>query len=224
MREAGQQVINVAVTLGSDRQRQSSRWLELKNACDWLGFGLECTGPQGLERVNLNTRQQDAGHWTQAVKVIAGILERQRPRAIFFPHESDWNSTHVGTHFLVMDALKSLGGGFACFLIETEFWRPMADPNLMVESSAADAADLMSALSWHVGEMSRNPYHVRLPAWLQDNVRRGAEVVGGQGGAAPNFQLATLYKISRWQAGKPENVALKRRFLGLQDDPAEIFA
>jgi hypothetical protein len=44
--------------------------------------------------------------------------------------------------------------------------------------------------------VSRNPYHLRHPARLLDNVRLGAEVVGGQGGAAPTFPLAELYRFT----------------------------
>ncbi len=42
-------------------------------------------------------------------------------------------STHIGTHFLVMDALKSLPAKFECHVVETEFWGAMETPNLMVE-------------------------------------------------------------------------------------------
>src|SRR4051812_45638205 len=38
MREAGMRVINVAVTHGSNKERQQPRLQELKNACDWIGF------------------------------------------------------------------------------------------------------------------------------------------------------------------------------------------
>ena len=86
----------------------------------------------------------------------------------------------------------------ACLVVETEFWGAMDTPNLMVESSAADVADLVAALSLHVGEVARNAYHLRLPAWMMDNVRRGAELVGGQGGVAPRFALCTLYRLRRW--------------------------
>jgi hypothetical protein len=48
----------------------------------------------------------------------------------------------------------------------------------------------------------RNPYHLLLPAWMQDNVRRGGELVLGQGGAAPEFTFATLYRLSRWSEGR----------------------
>jgi hypothetical protein len=59
---------------------------------------------------------------------------------------------------------------------------------------------------------------------MQDNVRRGAEVVGGQGGAAPDFELATLYKISRWQGGAQADIHSHRGQIGIKDDPAQLFA
>ncbi len=61
---------------------------------------------------------------------------------------------------------------------------------------------MMTALSFHVGEVQRNPYHLLVPAWMQDNVRRGGELVGGQGGAAPDFVFCTLYRLRRWSEGQ----------------------
>ena len=66
----------------------------------------------------------------------------------------------------------------------------------------AMVAELTAATSLHVGEVARNPYHLRLPAWMQDYVRRGGELVGGQGGAAPDFSFATLYRLRKWQGGE----------------------
>jgi LmbE family N-acetylglucosaminyl deacetylase len=223
MREAGMRVINVAVTQGSNKERQKPRLQELKNACDWLGFELEKTGPDGLEKIIPKTRTDDPKHWADAVKVIAANLVKHQPRAIFFPHELDWNSTHIGTHFLVMDALKSMPPNFQTTLIETEFWGQMASPNLMVESSVGDVADLLAALSFHVEEVRRNPYHLRLPAWLQDNVRRGAELVGGQGGTAPDFTFATLYRLRQWKNGRIENVNQGGKQISATDNSGVIF-
>ncbi len=214
MREMGMRVVNVAVTLGRKKERQQSRWHELKNACDWLGFDLEATGPNGLEDIDAKTRANNAQHWSSAVKVIAASLAKHQPRVIFFPHELDWNSTHIGTHFLVMDALKTLPASFQTVLVETEFWGQMQSPNLMVESSAKDVADLLAALSFHVEEVKRNPYHLRMPAWLMDNVRRGAELVGGQGGAAPDFVYATLYRARLWKNGNIENLYAGGKLVG----------
>jgi N-acetylglucosamine malate deacetylase 1 len=223
MREAGLRVVNVAVTLGSNRARQAARWQELKNACDWIGFELEATAPTGLERVNSRTREADPDGWEEAVKVIAASLTRHQPRAIFFPHELDWNSTHEGTHGLVMDALRAMPPAFETMLVETEFWGAMAAPNLLVESSEADVADLMAALSFHVGEVQRNPYHLRLLAWMMDNVRRGAERVGGQGGAAPDYAFATLYRVRQWKSGRVCEVWSGGRQIGAGESPASIF-
>jgi LmbE family N-acetylglucosaminyl deacetylase len=210
--------------LGSNQERQQPRLAELQNACDWLGFELEMTAPNGLEKIRPETRANDPARWNDATKVIAELLAKHSPRVIFFPHEHDGNSAHVGTHFLIMDALKTLPENFQCALVETEFWASMASPNLMVESSVNDAADLIAALSFHVGEVKRNPYHLRLPAWMQDNVRRGAERVGGQGGVAPDFQLATLYKARQWKKGRAKNLFDGGRQVGIKDNPAEIFA
>lgn len=174
-----------------------------------------------MEKINPKTRAADPVHWNAAVKTIAASLANHQPKAVFLPHQADWNSTHIGTHLLVMDALKTLPSSFQTTLVETEFWAPMASPNLMVESSVDDVADLLAALSYHVEEVRRNPYHLRLPAWMQDNVRRGAEVVGGQGGVAPDFQLATLYRASRWKNGRQEAVSGARQ-IGVKDAPATI--
>jgi LmbE family N-acetylglucosaminyl deacetylase len=222
MREAKIRVINVAVTHGSNKERQAGRLQELKNACDWLGFELEQTAPNGLEKIYAKTRSGDPQHWSAAVKAIAASLTKNQPRVIFVPHQLDWNSAHIGTHFLVMDALKTLPVSFETTVIETEFWGQMASPNLMVESSEPDVADLLAALSFHVEEVRRNPYHLRMPAWLMDNVRRGAELVGGQGGGAPDFMFATLYRARRWKNGGIEELYSGGKLMSVRDVPDKI--
>jgi N-acetylglucosamine malate deacetylase 1 len=224
LREARMNVINVAVTLGSKSSRQAERHHELEQACGCLGFGLMLTTPNGLDDITLKTREQDRTAWARAVKIIADILAAAKPRVIFAPHEQDWHETHIGTHFLVMDALKTLPADFTCQVVETEFWGAMATPNLMVESSEQDVADLVTALSFHVGEVRRNPYHLLLPGWMQDNVRRGGELVGGKvGGAAPDFVFATLYRVRRWSNRRLEENQQTGRKVSLKQNPGEIF-
>ena len=198
LRESKLNVINVAVTQGSRKERQAGRLAELRGACDYLGFGLQTILPNGLENVTVRTRQNEAQLWSGMVRVITGILASHQPRVILFPHERDWNGTHIGVHYLVMDALRQMPMNFECYTVETEFWGAMDDPDLMAEVSAQDLADLIAATTFHVGEVKRNPYHLSLPAWLMDNVRRGAELVGGQGGAAPDFPFAALYRLRKW--------------------------
>jgi LmbE family N-acetylglucosaminyl deacetylase len=218
-REAGMRVVNVAVTQGSLKERQAARWEELRAACAYLGFGLVQTAPGGLERINVKTRGQDPSHWAACVDVIARIIDEQRPAVVLFPHDADWNSTHIGTHYLVVDALRRQPAGFTCHVAETEFWGAMTTPNLMVESSVEDLGDMLTALSFHVGEVRRNPYHLLVPPWMQDNVRRGAEVALGQGAAAPDFGFCTLYRLREWREGE-----LRARYQGGRSLPAATSA
>jgi hypothetical protein len=58
---------------------------------------------------------------------------------------------------------------------------------------------------------------------MQDNVRRGAEVVGGQGGLAPAFDFATLYKVSQWKDGQPYQLFQGGRILAhCQNEKTDI--
>jgi N-acetylglucosamine malate deacetylase 1 len=224
MREARMNVINVAVTQGSKKERQAERYRELENACHYLGLGLVPTGVHGLDKINPKTRDQDRSHWADCVKVVLNILETNQPRVVFFPHEHDWNGTHIGTHFLVMDALKQMPVGYECYVVETEFWGQMTDPNLMAEISAEDLSDLITATTFHVEEVRRNPYHLLLPAWMLDNVRRGCELVGGQGGVAPDFTFAALYRLRQWSQGRIKRMYEGGKQLSWKTNVGELFA
>ncbi len=202
LRQEKMRVINVAVTQGSLASRRQARLEELREACNFLGFELKPTCKGGLEAIRPATRREAPEQWLDAVACIRDILAEQRPGIIFVPHAEDWNGTHVGTHFLVMDALAAMPVDFSCRVVETEYWQPMSTPNLMVECAPELVADLVAGLSFHSGEVSRNPYHIGLPAWLRDNVRRGSELVGGQGNCAPDFPFATLYRVGDWRNGQ----------------------
>lgn len=223
LREAHWNVINIAVTQGSTPARQGPRLEELKAACQYLGFGLLQTGPNGLDRIKPDVRLNDPAHWAECVEVIAAILREQQPRVVFFPHDDDFNSAHIGVHHLLVDALKTLGDGFRTYVVETEFWHAMNGANLMVESGLADVVDLVTATSFHVGEVQRNPYHIRQPAWMQDNVRRGGEVVGGQGGMPPAYEFATLYRLRLWTGGHFERCVEGGRLIAATENPAVLF-
>src|SRR6185503_5109397 len=122
LREAHYRVINVAVTQGSNKARQAERWKELSACCDYIGFELVQTQPNGLEGINLKARAADPRQWQKSVQRIAEILRKHSPQVAFFPHDRDWNSSHIGTRHLVVEAMQSLGADFSCFTIETEFW------------------------------------------------------------------------------------------------------
>ena len=198
LKEGSVRIVNVAITQGSNPDRKKERLNELEKACQWIGFELVQTCPSGLDRIRPETQTQDPQHWDEAVSILAEIFLNYNPHAIFVPHAKDWNQTHLGTHLLALDALKKTED-LSPILIETEYWGQMPEPNLMVENTVEEVAELLGALSHHQGELERNPFHLRLPAWMQDNVRRGAEVVGGQGRKAPDLDFATLYRVNKWK-------------------------
>lgn len=204
MKQRGYRVVNIAVTLGSKISRRNERLEELRHACAFAGFDLEVPDPRVMQRIHLSEREQQPIRWSEKVSLIADLLLRLKPVAIFYPHENDWNRTHIGVHWLIMDALESLDKKIDLDLFETEYWGQMLDPNLLVEVSSDILATQLGALALHRGEVERNPYHLVLPAWMMDNVRRGAEVAGGQGGQSPGFLFGTLYRWRLWREGHLE--------------------
>jgi hypothetical protein len=184
-RELGWSVGVVPATLGSRTERRAPRLAELRGACAFLGWDVVDVPGSPAKAADL-----------------AKILKAAKPRLVLMPHAEDANATHRRTHRLVLDALAAAGRDLRCAVAETEFWSTMADPNLLVESSARETALLVAALSFHAGEVGRNPYHVLLPCWLADGARRGAELVGGAGAAATPCRFATLYRLGRWNGAR----------------------
>ncbi|MCB1999264.1 MAG: PIG-L family deacetylase [Burkholderiaceae bacterium] len=224
-REGPWRVVNVAVTLGSNRARRRARWDELRQCCDLLGFDLVSASGEsehGLERIDPMSAQADAVHWARCVERVAALLRLHRPQLVVCPHAQDGHPAHVGTHALVMDALPVAGLQHRLHLACSEYWNTQLHPGLMVELGCREVADLVAALSQHVGEVARNPYHVGLPAWFIDGVRRGAERVGAAGAAAPDFRFAALYGWQRWEQGAL--VAMPPRAVPLTTPAQTLFA
>lgn len=198
--EAGWRVSNVAVTLGSNPERRESRWAELVDACGVLGFDCIRIGADGLSDVRADTAEREPALWAEHVATIATLLTQHRPALVLAPHALDDNPSHRGVYRLVAEAITA--AQLDTVLAHTEFWSTQAEPNALVQTSIADTARLIAALERHTGEIERNPYHLRLPAFLADAVRRGGELVLGAGEEVPNFAFATLYRLVAYRAGQ----------------------
>lgn len=201
-REAGMSITVVPVTLGSNPERRAARRQELQAACDVLGFTIVEATKQPFAEVRPETRQDQPIVWQGMASKLAATIQQEKPAIIFLPHRQDGHGTHIGVHHLAMAALARQPADFTARLIFTEFWHPQREPNLMVESTPADLLLLLTALSRHVGEVARNPYHLRLPAWMIDNARRGAELIGGFGADGAAMGFATLYEQVLWRGGQ----------------------
>ena len=198
--ELGATVTNCAITLGSDITRRDGRLRELESSGRVLGFDISIPQePGGFEFVSVKTRTERPEAWAAMVRTLSTTFERLQPDVVFAPHADDWHPAHIGAHFLAVDALsefisRTQRGPIA--LIETSYWHEHAQPNLMVGVSPEDLAVLVMATAEHAGEVSRNAYHLRLPGRMIENVRRGAETVGGVGGSSPDFPFAELYRVT----------------------------
>lgn len=205
--ESGARVVNCAITLGENKAERPRRLAEVTASCAALGFRLIVLNhPHGLDSVRPNTRSTSPAEWAKKVRALSEVLDQEKPDIVFLPHAEDFHPAHLGTHHLALDALAAHLKQLTrepVMLVETEYWHELPSPNLMIGVSPEVEAALLMAVAEHGGEVARNPYHIRHPARLIDNVRRGSEVVGGVGAAACTFPFAELYRVS-FMAGKNE--------------------
>ncbi|HEX5483667.1 MAG TPA: hypothetical protein VFZ08_13675, partial [Terriglobia bacterium] len=153
----------------------------------------------GFDRITEEARKGQPEEWKSKVETLREIFDREKPDAVLTPHGQDFNSTHVGTHSLVVEALGQhldLSRRGPVLLIEAEFWHQIERPNLMVGLTPELVAAQLVGIAEHGDEMRRNPYHLLHPCRLMDNVRRGSEVVGGQGAKARDFAFAEIYNVA----------------------------
>lgn len=227
MQESGWRVVNIAVTHGSNPARQLARAEELSAACARIGFERLLLAERGLNRITPHARETDPEHWSDSVHLLAEKLAALKPALVLCPHALDAQNTHIGTHHLTLDALavvSSNSPGFTTALAFTEYWSTMTHANLLVELTAAQVGDTISALACHVGEVSRNPFHLTLPGWFIDSTRRGGELVGTSGGNAPNFTFAAIYNVMQWRDGALQTAWPSGQMIGSNSVCADYFA
>lgn len=202
-RENNAHIVNVAVTLGSDKARQKARMKELENACDLLD----------MELIVLSE------DWSNKRKELKSLIQKYQPQVILAPHVKDRHPTHIKTGQLLTKAVDTKTN---CIVAWTEFWGQLEKPNTLIEVPEELLSLQMEALTCHVGEVERNPYHLRLPGWMMDNVRRGSEIIGGKGTEAPNIPFGVLYQLQTVKKGKFKDLKLETSFLSNLADLGEI--
>lgn len=206
MHENNAHVVNIAVTLGSDKNRHKARTKELEGACEVLEF----------ENIILDN------DWKKKERELKSLIQKYQPQLIVCPHTRDFHPTHIKTGELLKKVLKSFKK--EVFIIAwCEFWGQMSKPNLLVEVPQEILELQMRALQMHVGEVTRNPFHLRLPAWMMDNVRRGSEVIGGKGTEGKNMAYSVLYQLQLFKSNRFSSVKLSNPFLDGQSDLGQIF-
>lgn len=206
LHENNAHIVNIAVTMGSNKMRQDARKQELQNACELLE----------MEVIHLDE------NWKTKEKELKSLIQKYQPQLIIAPHAKDFHPTHIKTGELLKKVLLSLKK-VNVIIAWSEFWAPMTKPNLLIEVPTQIVEMQMRALEMHVGEVERNPYHLRLPAWMMDNVRRGSEIISGKGSEAKQMAFGVLYQLQIFKTGKFSTLKLPLSFLTSDEDIGQMF-
>lgn len=205
LKEHNAHIVNIAVTLGSEKTKQSNREKELKASTKTLG----------IENLILSE------NWKTKEKELKKILNEYRPELIFAPHSKDVHPTHIKSSELLTKVIKSTK--LAPTLIAwTEYWGQNLKNNLLVEVPQEIINLQMQALLNHKGEIERNLYHLRLPGLMIDNVRRSELIIGPQS-EMPLFAFGALYQLQIFKEGMIKNMKMPLSILKNQDDIIQIF-
>ena len=175
-------VINVAVTLGSSKEKQKSRNLELKQATTFLKW-------QNILLPN---------EWPKKKTKLQQLITKYQPSLIIAPHSLDRHPTHERSSHL----LKSVLSHYSGFVAWAEYWSPQTEPNLLVEIDDKTHLKQVKSLQFHKGEIERNPYHLRLLGWQMDSVRRGSEWLNHKGSSSVPMLTGQLYRLEKFVNGR----------------------
>ena len=165
-------------SFGSDRSRRSARIQELKDALQVLDFKLIDPRAAGAtEKLNATEFQS--------------VMYSLSPDVVLSPHQMDGHPAHIEAAILVQNWFKQQNSSAATVPLwfQTEYWQQNQDANTFVPLKPDHVIKIGKALQKHRGEVSRNPYHLRLPAWCMDQSRRAQELIGGFGASAPAGQF-----------------------------------
>jgi LmbE family N-acetylglucosaminyl deacetylase len=181
----------IPFSYGSKIERRTERKAELAHALSSLGFTL------------VESRAIPGSADELTAKEFDSALEKFKPDVVISAHLNDGHPVHMRSAELAGLALQEYASASKQSLhwLQSEFWQSMQKPNLLIPLSSAHLAKMGSALMAHAGEISRNPYHLTLPAWALEQVRRGSEMQVDEsenrisGSTKSNFVFGQLYRV-----------------------------
>lgn len=175
LREAGHEVINLAVGLGR-RGQEARRLRELEDACDRARFELVVHEPPlGLSRGDdLDDVQRTVA------ETIVGMAEERDVDVLVAPSPHDGHPTHEAVGRAARDALRALPGR-APVLWLWGLWADLPLPTLYAPFDDERLARARDVLSAHRGEVARNDYEGLLRARGVAGRVLGSERVFGWG-------------------------------------------
>ncbi len=199
LRREGFRMVNVCVTLGRPQQYER-RLEELIQECQYFGAEMVVPNKTGLRD---EIKSNDPAKWSLAVASISRLLADYNPAIVVVHHDDDGHHDHVVVNRLAMEALAPRLD-YRTVVVEGEYWKDMNRPNLQLEVSASDMAELLQGLSCHKGELERNRYDVFSLPHMHVNGRY-AEIVRGWGTEAAEFDFSVMYRVRLFRHGKLED-------------------
>jgi LmbE family N-acetylglucosaminyl deacetylase len=195
--EWGAKVQVVPFSYGSKKERRAERKKELNESLALLQF--ELLEPRSPSSTSAPSTDDEL---TQSQLMDA--LVRASPDLVITSHLQDGHPTHIHSSELARFSLARYTAqtGRTVHLLQSEFWQSMPQPNLLIPLSSEHLIKMGNALLKHAGEMKRNPYHLSLPAWAMEQVRRGSEMLqdsAGNSAKGSNKQDCVFGQIYRFE-------------------------
>jgi hypothetical protein len=192
-------VYNISFSLGSNPKRQKERLSELEKSCKVLGIK------------NIKIKNSDE---------IKKWIKKLNPFLIISSSVDDRHPTHIKSAMTLKNEIKNLN--YSGFVAWGEYWGQLKNANTLIEISPEQLKLQTLALSKHLGEVSRNPYDLRLPAWMVDQVRKGSEFVCGSIHSSPPFVFGQTYQVEEFHLGK-KITGKKKSLVSCSDDLSDLF-
>lgn len=184
------EVFVLPFSFGSDVSRRQARIQELKDSLHVLDFKL------------IDPRLNGATEKLSQPEFEA-VMNQLVPDVVISPHLADHHPAHIETARMVQAFLSA--NAKSIVWLQTEYWQQNGFANEFLPLSTEHVIQIGEALQKHRGEISRNPYHLRLPAWYIDQARRAQELLTNFGGAvAPQFMFGQLLQRVDMQSKAPK--------------------
>jgi LmbE family N-acetylglucosaminyl deacetylase len=173
LRDAGWRILDVALSLGSDEERQTARRRELEAACARAGFELVLeTGLLSMGDPGAVT--PDGG----AAQRVAQLAREAHAQLLVAPSPHDDHPAHERVGRLALAAMRA---GASPRLWLWGVWSDIALPNSLCVFDAGRLAEIERALCAHEGELARNDYRRLLRARAEAGATLLPERVFGHG-------------------------------------------
>lgn len=202
LRDAGHQVVNLAVALGRPEHNERRR-AELDEACARAGFALLVVDPP----IAISAGDDRAHGEARVRAAIAAVLDGPDPPGLVVgpgPHDVHHGHELVGR--AIRDELAARADTPPWWIWAV--WGDLPMPIIITAVDQARVDEITHALSAHAGEMERADYRVQLQARMRMTATLAAEKIFGFGAPALGTERAEVVtevvrRDGHWLLGAP---------------------